>query len=130
MSYPEKVAYVQDIAIRTFPGITSVTGIVPIEGYFWQLANGADTNFLAPVAGHIYYLEQISLIEVLAIAGNPRLRGYDIGAVVLALYTMNLSATDWYKAQNLWVSRLAHQLNGATAGRYSLLYNGFDLTYT
>jgi len=128
-SFGEKLQAVSDQARAQFGAITIVTAIVPIARSDGVDATSADFDFLAAVANHIYYLENLDIIESIAITGSPRIRIYDITPVVTTIFSPNLLAAS-LNAKNIFCTRLRHQLNGASAGEYSIVYSGFDITYT
>jgi len=129
MNWPEKLQLVSDEAVAQFAVITTVTAIVPIEDVQGVGASTADFDFLAPVANHLYFIENLSVIEIVSITGNPLVRAYDIAAAIQNLFNPQLIANE-YVAKHLWCTRLAHLQNGASGGTYSIVFNGFDLTYT
>jgi len=126
MNWPEILQRVTDEAIATFGAVTTVTAITPIVLIRGTAAVTADFDYLAASAGHIYYLENISVLEVVAITGNPIVQGYDLTPTAQSLWGPAVSAG---YGKSLFVTRLAHLKNGGSVGNYSIIYSGFDLTY-
>jgi len=130
MNLAENMQFVSDLAVVQFPAtIGAVSGIVPVQLVQRTTANSADFDYLAAVANHIYYLESVALTEVVVITGLPLLMAYNLAASAERLLGINVNPGQQV-AQNFFCTRLAHLLNGATTGSYSIVYNGFDLTYT
>jgi len=130
MTYPDKLSYVSDLTVHSFGAVTTITGIVPVEEAVQTLASAASFDYLPASAGHIYFIENIAIIEATAIVtGLPTINGYDIGAVSSVLCSPGLgSNADLWRAKAFWVTRLAHVVG--VNGTYSIVYNGFDITYT
>jgi len=129
MNLGEQMQYVSDLAEQSFAGITTVDAIVPIEETIVQLAGGANNDFLAAVADHIYYLEFLTIQEVIAITGLPLVTCFDIAAVVNTIASPNL-IPDPGQFRSMWCTRLRHNQSGASAGSYICVFNGFDITFT
>ena len=133
MSYQQKRS---DIEVRTraqFSGaplsIGNITDIQPIEIMANTTASTATFDYLSAVANHLYYIEKIFVTECSAITGNPRVNAYNESAVAQAICYPNSPKGDFF-AEDFWCTRLEHLLGGASAGDYSIIVIGFDLTYT
>lgn len=130
MSYSEKLQFVSDLARQQVPPAVIITAIIPIQEMQSVTVSTPTFNFLNPVASHIYFIENISVAQTIAITGSPLVQAYDIGAVILSLCSPGLVAdADLYRASNFFITKLAHVPNAASAGNYSIVFNGFDLTY-
>ncbi len=127
-NYGETLQAVQDATRDRFAAITTITAIDPISVNDSIAANAVLFDLLAPVANHIYFLQNLLLIETVAITGNPTVRIYDITPTVNIMFGINLGSV--FNGRDIWCTRLEHAPAGASAGAYSINYNGFDLTYT
>jgi len=130
MTLSEELTYVSDLAVLNFAGVNTITAIIPLELVTVQNAGAASSDIIPPAAGHIFYLKNLSLYETQAITGTPYVAAYDIAAAAQTLHTLNLNAGEPGLFGRLFCSRLRHELNGASAGFYSIVFDGFDLTYT
>jgi len=128
MNWPEELQRVSDAAVASFAAITTVTAIVPVARSEGVAANAATFDYLPPVANHIYFLENVDIVETIAITGLPNVRIYDLTPTVTVLFGVNIQRS--FNARSLWCTRLEHAVNGATVGFYSIVYYGFDITYT
>jgi len=128
MNLPDKMQYVTDLAKAQFIEVDEVTAIVPV-----QLVSAVDAaapafDWLAPTALHIYFLENITVIRTLVIAGNSLINMYDITPtlhLILSTDILNVPQV----LNHIFISRLSYVPNGAT-GSFSIAFNGFELTYT
>jgi len=130
MSYPETIQSVIDRTIQQFGAVSNVTAVDPIEEMTIQAAVGIATDFLPAVAGHLYFLERLHIIQVQAITGTPQVRGYDLTPTAHSIAGPNINTASVFDMGGFWVTRLEHFPAGATVGFYSVIYYGFDLTYT
>jgi len=129
MNWPEYLQKVSDQAVQTFAGVGAITGVAPVHDVSFNLAVTADFDFLAAVANHLYYIENISIVRTANITGNPKIEAYDIAAAAQTFFTPALVGI-MTGTGNFFCTRLAHLNNGATLGGYTMIYFGLDLTYT
>jgi len=129
MNWAEKLTLVTDRVIATFGAISTVTGIVPVQVVRSVGASLADFDFLAPVANHIYFIDKIMCVRTSAITGNPFLQAYDLAPAVSTLYDPSV-VSQYASLSSFFVTRLSHLKNGASGGSYSIVFEGFDITYT
>ena len=129
MNWPEILQKVMDQAVGTFGAITEVTAIEPIQLVSNTLGAAADFNYLAPVANHIFYINNISILETTTIVSNPMIEAYDLTPTAFRICYPGIGAGVLYNAENFFCTRLAHLKNGGSAGAYSIIFTGFDLTY-
>jgi len=130
MSYPEKMGSVVDEATQQFAAITLVTDIVPIELVSNVSGAAATFDFLAAVANHIYFVENLSVNETGLVTGQPTIRAYNIAAAAQSIIAPGLVNVPPIISNRFWCTRLEHLLASGTGGTYAILFNGFDLTYT
>jgi len=128
MNLPDEMQYVSDLTDATFAAVGTVTDIEPIYLIDNIAAVTAAFDYLAAVANHIYFIKDIRLYETVAITGSPRLEAYDIAAAVQILINPALQAPRAMQWKDFWCTRLAH-VAGLT-GNYSIVFAGYDLTYT
>jgi len=129
MNLAEQMQYASDLAVAQFPAtIGAVTAIVPVEEMFLRAGDDADVDYLAAIASTIYFIEELYVCEAEPLTGTPHIRGYDIAAVSQEI--INIANNLDYHILNFWCTRLQHAKSGTTAGSYSIVYNGFQLTYS
>jgi len=128
MNWPEKSQMVIDWTLaQGIAGVSTIDAITPVEEFLNINANAVAFDMLGAVANHLYFIENVTVMRTVTMAGNPFIQGYDIGAVARIVFAGGQTLGT---RENFWITRLAHLPNGATAGQYSIIYTGFDLTFS
>lgn len=130
MNYPEQLQYISDLAKGLFSEVNNVTAIVPIADSVDISVAGASSDIIAAAAGHVYFIKSITVTEFNAIGGLPKVQAYNITPAVRTLCSPNLNAQGFWETWNLFCSRLAYSQGTGSGGSFSVVYFGFDLTYT
>jgi len=128
MTLGEEMQYVSDLAEHQFAAVTTITAIVPIEECRSTGADDANFDYLAAVAGHIYYVKTLTIDETKTITGKAALDAYDIVPTIQEIVKINQNVI-FQRLGPFWCTRLEHDKDSATGGDYAIIYSGFDLTF-